>query len=74
MTDGRGGIISNEIALKLFLLREYYQRGLYRVEREIIEDNGAGEILWEETLETPGYYKNGKVFHIPLKTLKVEDD
>ncbi|MBR3653984.1 MAG: LlaJI family restriction endonuclease [Elusimicrobia bacterium] len=74
LTDGRGGIISNEIALKLFLLREYYQRGLYRVEREIIEDNGAGEILWEETLETPGYYKNGKVFHIPLKTLKVEDD
>ena len=74
LTDGRGGIITNEIALKIFLLREYYQRGIYKKERVTIEDNGAGEILWEETLETPGFYKNGFVFHIPLKTVRSEDD
>ena len=74
LTDGRGGEITNEIGLKVFLLREFYQRGLYKKDREVIEDNGAGEILWEETLEQPGFFKNGKVFHVPLKTLLIEED
>ena len=74
LADGRGGVISNEIALKVFLLREYYQRGLYKKDRETVEDDGAGEILWEETLETPGFYKDEKIFHIPLKTIRVDDD
>lgn len=74
LNSGLDGSMRNGIALKLYILNEFYQRGLYIKEREAIEDNGEGEIIWEETLESPTIYVNGEVFHVPLKTLLIEDD
>ena len=74
LNNGLDGSMKNGIALKLYILNEFYQRGLYIKEREVIEDNGEGEIIWEETLESPTIYVNGEVFHVPLKTLLIEDN
>lgn len=71
-----GGDVSPQegIALKLYILNEFYQRGFYVNEREVSEDNGEGEILWEETLEEQSYFIGKSVIHTPIKTLLIEDD
>lgn len=40
----------NRIAVMIFLLRDYYDYGLYSDSREVIEENGRGEILWDKTI------------------------
>ena len=71
-----GGEVSPQegIALKLYILDEFYRRGLYIKERESTEENGEGEILWDETLEEQSYCFGGNILHIPMKTLLIEDD
>ena len=71
-----GGDVSPQdaISLRLYILNEFFQRGFYLNEREFSEDNGEGEILWEETLEEQSYLVGNSIIHAPLKTLLVEDD
>lgn len=40
----------NLLAILLFLLKDYYDNGVYSNTEVIIEKNGSGEILWEKTI------------------------
>ena len=74
LSSGGNAFSQEGIALKLYILNEFYQRGLYIKEKESSEDNGEGEILWDETLEEQSYCIGGNIFHLPLKTLLIEED
>lgn len=66
----------NLLAVLLFLLRDYYENGVYDNTEDIIESNGAGEILWDKTInETFALLSNRKPYYIDLQTKKrVTDD
>ena len=68
--------IFNRLAVSLHLLEEYFEYGLYMNQREIIEVNGEGEILWDRTInETFAYIQNNRPYHIELQTCKnIEND
>ena len=40
----------NYLAIALFLLKDYYEYGVYRNDKDIIETNGEGSILWDKTI------------------------
>ena len=40
----------NMLPLILFLIKDYYENGLYTNFQDILEHNGEGEILWEKTI------------------------
>ena len=40
----------NLLSLCLYLINDYFDNGLYTSEEEIIETNGEGEILWDNTI------------------------
>lgn len=42
----------NRLAIMIFLLQDYYDYGLYSEVRDIIAENGRGEILWDKTVNT----------------------
>lgn len=42
----------NKLAVMLFLLRDYYEYGLYSNIKDIVEENGRGEILWDKTINS----------------------
>ncbi|MFM1582349.1 LlaJI family restriction endonuclease [Helcococcus ovis] len=68
----------NLVSLTLELLKEYYEHGLYRSEKEVIEINGEGEILWDKTInENTAYFFNDSPFYLDLFTnnyVNNEDD
>jgi hypothetical protein len=66
----------NLLAVLLFLLQDYYQNGVYSNTEAIIESNGAGEILWDKTInETFTLISNNRPYYIALQTKKrVTDD
>lgn len=39
----------NMLAVMLFLLQDYFEYGAYTNTQDIIESNGAGDILWDKT-------------------------
>lgn len=60
----------NLLSITLELIYNYYEYGLYRKNREIIEKNGDGEILWEKTInENTAYFSNK--FPIYLDTFTI---
>lgn len=62
---------SNLLAIMLFLIRDYYENGLYSNTENIVEINGAGEILWDKTInETFTYLSNNKPYYPELLTRK----
>lgn len=62
---------SNLLAIMLFLMRDYYENGLYSNTEDIIEINGNGEILWDKTInETFTYLSNNKPYYPELLTKK----
>lgn len=66
---------SNRIAVMLFLLRDYFENGVYNVHRDIIETNGSGEILWDKTInETCTIISNNRPYYSELVTKKRMND
>ena len=62
---------SNYLAIVLFLLKDYYEYGVYRNDKDIIETNGEGSILWDKTInETFMLISNNKPYYLELKTKK----
>lgn len=66
----------NLLAVLLFLLHDYYENGIYSNTEDIVEINGAGEILWEKTInETFTLISDNRPYYPYLQTKKrVTDD
>lgn len=66
----------NMLAVMMFLLQDYYENGAYTNTRDIIETNGAGDILWERTInDTFTLLSNNRPYYPELLTAKrVTDD
>ena len=61
----------NLLAVLLFLIQDYYENGVYSNTEDIIESNGAGEILWDKTInETFTLLANNRPYYIDLQTKK----
>lgn len=62
----------NILAVLLFLLNDFYENGSYTNYKNIIEENGQGEILWEKTVnETFALICNQRPYYTVLKTKRV---
>ncbi len=67
--------IFNRLAVALHLLEEYNADGLYTNQKEIIETNGGGEILWDKTInETFAIIQNNKPYYVELQTPNTVDN
>lgn len=66
----------NMLAVMLFLLQDYFEYGAYTNTQDIIESNGAGDILWDKTInETFTLLSNNRPYYPELLTMKrVNDD
>ena len=66
----------NMLAVMLFLLQDYYEYGAYTNTQDIIESNGAGDILWDKTInETFTLLSNNRPYYPELLTMRrVNDD
>lgn len=66
----------NILAVTLFLLKDYYEYGIYTNSEDIAEVNGEGEILWEKTIdESFAIIEDNRPYYMELYTRKtVEDD
>lgn len=65
----------NLLAIMLYLLEEYAENGVYTNELLTIEDNGSGEILWDNTInETYAVIRNSRPVYVDLKTINIDDD
>lgn len=65
----------NELSVILYLMKDYYEYGIYTNQENIIETNGEGEILWDNTInETFAIINNNRPFYIELKTINTIDD
>ena len=65
----------NIIAVMLFILRDYFEYGLYSNQEEIIEVNGEGNILWEKTInESFTYISQNRPYYTELYVKKIVDD
>ena len=61
----------NLLAVLLFLIRDYYENGIYSNTEDVIECNGSGEILWDRTInETFTLLYNGRPYYTELQTKK----
>ena len=50
------------------MLEEYYADGLYTNQKEIIETNGEGEILWDKTINETFAIIQNKPYYVELQT------
>lgn len=67
--------IFNKLAVSLHLLEEYYASGIYTNQRDIVETNGEGEILWDKTInETFAIIQNNKPYYVELQTKNTIDN
>lgn len=65
----------NILAIILYLLRDYYDYGVYTNTEDIIEVNGEGLILWEKTIdETFALIRDNRPYYMELYTEKTIDD
>jgi hypothetical protein len=65
----------NLLSITLELLNSYYEHGLYQNDRQIIENNGDGEILWEKTInENTAYFSNGVPIYLDTFTINQESN
>ncbi|MCI9034552.1 MAG: LlaJI family restriction endonuclease [Lachnospiraceae bacterium] len=67
--------IFNKLAVALYLLEDYHTNGLYTNQREIVEVNGEGDILWDKTInETFAIIQNNKPYYVELQTKNTVDN
>ena len=65
----------NLLSICLYLINDYFDNGLYTTEQEIIETNGEGEILWDNTInETFAIIIRNKPYYTELQTKNVNND
>lgn len=66
----------NKLAVMVFLLRDYYDFGLYSEAKSIIEENGRGEIIWNKTInDTYAFLNDNEPYYVSLHTRKnITDD
>lgn len=63
------------LSMMLYLLRDYYENGLYSNEQNIIEINGTGSVLWDKTVnEIPALISGGRPFYPDVYTRRRIDD
>ena len=54
---------------------DYYENGVYNNTQDIVETNGAGEILWDKTInETFTLLSDDRPYYIELQTRKRVND
>ena len=55
----------NRLAISLYILKDYFENGLYTNQQEIITINGDGETLWDKTIsESFAYIKNNTPYYL----------
>lgn len=65
----------NMLAVMLFLFQDYFEYGSYTNTQDIVESNGAGEILWDKTInETFTLLSNNRPYYPELLTMKRVND
>lgn len=66
----------NLLAVLLFLLQDYYENDVYRNTEDITENNGSGEIFWDQTInETFALISGNRTCYPNLITKKrINDD
>lgn len=65
----------NLLSICLYIINDYYENGIYTNQKDIIETNGEGEILWDNTInETFAFIIRNKPYYLELKTRNVDDD
>lgn len=65
----------NPLAIALFLLRDYWENGIYINSKEILEKNGDGEIDWDATIvDTIPLIRDGRPFYIDYFTTSTTTD
>lgn len=61
----------NQLSIMLFLLKDYYENGLYSNEETINEVNGIGQVIWDKTInENIAVVKDNKPYYIETITSK----
>lgn len=62
--------VFNRMAVGLYLLHDYFDNGIYTNQQAIIEINGEGEILWDNTInETFAFIKKNTPYYVELQTV-----
>lgn len=65
----------NLLSIILYLINDYNDNGAYINQRDIIETNGEGEILWDNTInETFAIISNNRPFYTELQTINTVSD
>lgn len=65
----------NLLSLAIHLIENYAKYGLYDNKKEVVDLNGEGEILWENTIESStAYFSNGRPIYIDYYTANTESD
>lgn len=65
----------NLLSVMLFFIEDYNENGLYNNQQQIIENNGDGEILWDNTInETFAIVSSNRPYYLDLKTINTVDD
>lgn len=65
----------NLLSICLYLINDYFDNGIYTSEQEIIETNGEGEILWDNTInETFAIIIRNKPYYTELQTKNINND
>lgn len=65
----------NLLSITLELIYSYYEHGLYSNDKQIIEQNGDGEILWEKTInENAVYFSDGLPIYLDTFTVNQENN
>lgn len=65
----------NLLSIALELIYSYYDHGLYSSDKQIIEQNEYGEILWEKTInEHKAYFSNGLPIYLDTFTVNQENN
>ncbi|HES0320084.1 TPA: LlaJI family restriction endonuclease [Streptococcus pyogenes] len=65
----------NLLSIALELIYSYYDHGLYSNDKQIIEQNGCREILWEKTInESTAYFSNGLPIYLDTFTVNQENN
>ena len=60
----------NLLSIILYLINDYNENGVYINQQDIIETNGEGEILWDNTInETFALISNNRPFYTELQTI-----
>lgn len=65
----------NLFSITLELITDYLEHGLYRNDRQVIEQNGEGEIIWDKTInETTAYFSNESPIYLETFTINQENN